>query len=73
MTTYDGFRVERDGAVATITLDVPGKLNRVSMPARDQLGGVRGPRADAVGFVVSRVPAGRLRLEAIAGFLERSP
>ena len=31
MTDYDGFRVERDDerGVATITLDVPGKLNRV--------------------------------------------
>jgi 2-oxoglutaroyl-CoA hydrolase len=37
MTGYDGFRVERDGAVATITLDVPGKLNRVSIEARSQL------------------------------------
>ena len=37
MTEHDGFRVERDGGIATITLDVPGKLNRVSMPARDQL------------------------------------
>ena len=37
--TYDGFRVERDDdrGVATITLDVPGKLNRVSMAERDQL------------------------------------
>jgi 2-oxoglutaroyl-CoA hydrolase len=39
MTDYDGFRVERDGerGVATITLDVPGKLNRVSLAARQQL------------------------------------
>ena len=37
MTDYDGFGVERDGAVATITLDVPGKLNRVSLAARRQL------------------------------------
>jgi 2-oxoglutaroyl-CoA hydrolase len=38
--THDGFRVERDieRRVATITLDVPGKLNRVSIAARDQLG-----------------------------------
>src|SRR5262245_44575835 len=37
--TYDGFRLERDEArgVATVTLDVPGKMNRVSMPAREQL------------------------------------
>ena len=39
MTEYDGFRVERDEArgVATITLDVPEKMNRVSMAAREQL------------------------------------
>ncbi len=37
MTDYDGFRVEHEGDVARITLDVPGKLNRVSMLARDQL------------------------------------
>jgi 2-oxoglutaroyl-CoA hydrolase len=38
--THGGFRVERDSErpVATITLDVPGKLNRVSLAARDQLG-----------------------------------
>lgn len=39
MSGYDGFRVESDGDVATITLDVPGKLNRVSMAARNQLAG----------------------------------
>ncbi|HZQ66824.1 MAG TPA: enoyl-CoA hydratase/isomerase family protein [Gaiellaceae bacterium] len=40
MTAYDGFRLERDEArgIATITLDVPGKLNRVPLAARDQLG-----------------------------------
>jgi 2-oxoglutaroyl-CoA hydrolase len=39
MNDFDGFRVERDEGrgVATITLDVPDKLNRVSMAARDQL------------------------------------
>ena len=39
MSEYDGFRVEHDAerGVATITLDVPGKFNRVSMLARDQL------------------------------------
>jgi 2-oxoglutaroyl-CoA hydrolase len=39
MTEYDGFRVERDEerGVATVTLDVPGKLNRVSLAARSQL------------------------------------
>ena len=43
VSEYDGFRVERDAehGVATMTLDVPGKLNRVSMtrarPARRRL------------------------------------
>ena len=39
MTEYDGFRLarENDRGVATITLDVPEKLNRVSMGARDEL------------------------------------
>lgn len=39
MTEHDGFRLEWDEArgVATITLDVPGKLNRVSLAARRQL------------------------------------
>ena len=39
MTEYDGFRVAReiDRGVATITLDVPDKFNRVSMGARDEL------------------------------------
>ena len=39
MSELDGVRVERDDerALATITLDVPDKLNRVSMRARDQL------------------------------------
>ena len=40
MTELDGIRLERDGHVATITLDVPEKLNRVSMLARDQLAGL---------------------------------
>jgi len=37
--TDEGFRVERDDprGVATITLDVPGKLNRVPLPARERL------------------------------------
>ena len=37
MTELDGFHLDRgDDGVATITLDVPGKFNRVSMLARDQ-------------------------------------
>jgi 2-oxoglutaroyl-CoA hydrolase len=44
MTEYDGFRVAReiDRGVATITLDVPDKFNRVSMGARDELAAVFG-------------------------------
>ncbi len=54
MSAYDGFRVETDGDVATITLDVPGKLNRVSMAARDQLAQVFDEVGadDSVRFVV---------------------
>jgi len=39
--TYDGFHIERDAesGIATITLDVPEKMNRISMAARDQLAG----------------------------------
>jgi 2-oxoglutaroyl-CoA hydrolase len=40
VSEYDGFAVSIADGVATITLDVPGKLNRVSMAARDQLGRV---------------------------------
>jgi 2-oxoglutaroyl-CoA hydrolase len=38
--SYEGFRLERDDTrgVATITLDVPGKFNRLPLAARDQLG-----------------------------------
>jgi 2-oxoglutaroyl-CoA hydrolase len=74
---YDGFRVERDeSGVATITLDVPGKLNRVSMPARDELRTVFDEldRDEAVRFVVL-AGAGEAFTAGgdIPGFLERSP
>ncbi len=38
--TYEGFRVDREEerGIVTITLDVPGKLNRLPLAARDQLG-----------------------------------
>jgi 2-oxoglutaroyl-CoA hydrolase len=56
MTEHDGFRVERDDArgVATITLDVPGKLNRVTLAARSQLAATFGELGgdDAVRAVV---------------------
>jgi 2-oxoglutaroyl-CoA hydrolase len=77
MSEHDGFRVERDSehAVATITLDVPGKFNRVSMNARDELRGVfeELDRDDAVRFVVL-AGAGEAFTAGgdIPGFLQRS-
>ncbi len=75
---YDGFRVYRDGspAVATITLDVPNKLNRLPLPARgqlaavfDELGADDGVRAVVVtGAGVTFTAGGD-----IAAFLEASP
>src|SRR6476659_5731961 len=76
MSELDGFRVERDGQVATITLDVPGKLNRVSMAARDQLASVFAEldADDDVRFVVLTGAGGQFTAGGdIAGFLERSP
>jgi len=75
---HDGFRVERDAVrgVATITLDVPEKLNRVSMLARDQLRRVfeELDADDAVRFVVLAGAGGSFTAGGdIAGFLERSP
>jgi 2-oxoglutaroyl-CoA hydrolase len=78
MSQHDGFRVERDEerGVATITLDVPGKLNRVSMAARDELRGVFEAldRDAAVRFVVL-AGAGETFTAGgdIPGFLQRSP
>ena len=76
MTEYDGFEVERDGDVARITLDVPGKLNRVSMPARDQLASVFAEidADDAIRFAVLGGAGGTFTAGGdIAGFLEKSP
>jgi 2-oxoglutaroyl-CoA hydrolase len=73
--THDGFRLERDGDVATITLDVPDKLNRVSMTARDQLRRVfeELDADDAVRFVVVAGASGQFTAGGdIAGFLTRS-
>jgi 2-oxoglutaroyl-CoA hydrolase len=73
----DGLRVERDGDVATITLDVPEKLNRVSMTARDQLAALFEElgRDDAIRAIVL-TGAGEQAFTAggdIAGFLEQTP
>jgi 2-oxoglutaroyl-CoA hydrolase len=76
MTEYDGFHVDRDGAVARITLDVPGKLNRVSMAARDQLSAVFAEldADEEIRFVVLAGAGGQFTAGGdIAGFLERSP
>ncbi|MGH9041960.1 MAG: enoyl-CoA hydratase/isomerase family protein [Acidimicrobiia bacterium] len=79
MTTYDGFRVEHDEAagIATITLDVPEKLNRVSMPARDQLAGVFAELGvDDRVRVIILTGAGDKAFTAggdVAGFLNASP
>ena len=73
--SYDGFGVERDGDVARITLDVPGKFNRVSMLARNQLRGVfeELDGDDAVRFVVVAGAGGSFTAGGdIAGFLEQS-
>jgi 2-oxoglutaroyl-CoA hydrolase len=77
MSEHDGFRVARDPnrRVATITLDVPGKLNRVSMAARDELRGVfeQLDRDDAIRFVVLRGEGGAFTAGGdIPGFLQRS-
>jgi 2-oxoglutaroyl-CoA hydrolase len=77
MTELDGLRLERDGDVATITLDVPEKLNRVSMPARDQLADLFEElgRDEGVRAIVL-TGAGEKAFTAggdIAGFLEREP
>ncbi len=77
MTELQGFRVERDEArgIATITLDVPGKYNRVPLPARAQmarvfaeLGEDEGVRAIVLTGAGGAFSAGG----DIAGFLEAS-
>ena len=78
MTDYDGFRLERDETrpVATITLDVPGKLNRVSMAARGQLASLFAElAADEAIRVVVITGAGDAFTAGgdIAGFLEVDP
>jgi 2-oxoglutaroyl-CoA hydrolase len=77
VTPYDGFRVERDGrGVATVTLDVPGKLNRVSLGARHELAGAFAELGDDDGTrVVVLTGAGGTFTAGgdIAGFLRASP
>ena len=78
MPQHDGFRVEREGGghVATITLDVPGKLNRVSMAARDELAAVFAELGadDAVRAIVLAGEGGAFTAGGdVGGFLERAP
>jgi 2-oxoglutaroyl-CoA hydrolase len=68
--------VEVAGDVATVTLDVPGKFNRVSMLARDQLAGVFAEldSDEAIRFVVLTGAHGAFTAGGdIPGFLERTP
>jgi len=74
---YDGFRVARDAerGVATVTLDVPDKVNRVSMVARGQLRRLfeELDADEAVRFVVLAGAGASFTAGGdIAGFLERS-
>ena len=76
--TFDGFRVDHDAerGVATITLDVPGKFNRVSMLARDQLAALFAELdgSESERFVVLTGAGGQFTAGGdIAGFLTKSP
>src|SRR4051794_18545695 len=74
--SYEGFRVERDGDVARITLDVPGKFNRVTMLAREQLREIfeELDADDEVRFIVLAGAGGAFTAGGdIAGFLAASP
>ena len=79
MTEFDGLTLTRDAArsVATIALDVPEKMNRVSMAARDRLCALfeEFSRDERVRFVVLQ-GAGDKAFTAggdIAGFLRAEP
>ena len=77
MAEYDGFRVERGPAGrVTITLDVPGKLNRVPLAARDHLGRLFAELgADESVHVIVLTGAGEAFTAGgdIAAFLEEEP
>jgi 2-oxoglutaroyl-CoA hydrolase len=78
VTEYAGFRLERDDArgLATVTLDVPGKLNRVPLAARGQLAHVFAQMAedDGVRYVVLAGEGEAFTAGGdIAAFLEASP
>jgi 2-oxoglutaroyl-CoA hydrolase len=77
--TYDGFHVALDPErrLLTITLDVPEKMNRVSMLAREQLAAVfaQAGADDAVRVVVIEGAGDRAFTAGgdIAGFMQRHP
>jgi 2-oxoglutaroyl-CoA hydrolase len=77
VSELDGLRLERDADVATITLDVPEKMNRLSMPARDQLAALLDElgRDEAVRVIVLTGAGDRAFTAGgdIPGFLEREP
>jgi 2-oxoglutaroyl-CoA hydrolase len=76
VSEYDGFRVEVADGIATVTLDVPGKFNRVSMAARGELSQVFAELDgdEGVRFVVLTGAGGAFTAGGnIAGFLEASP
>jgi 2-oxoglutaroyl-CoA hydrolase len=73
---YEGFRVQTRDGVATITLDVPGKFNRVTLGARAQLDGVFSELGadDSVRFVVLTGAGGTFTAGGdIAAFLRAEP
>jgi 2-oxoglutaroyl-CoA hydrolase len=76
MTEYEGFTVDTRDGVATITLDVPGKFNRVTLGARAQLDEVFAELGadDAVRFVVVTGAGGAFTAGGdVASFLEAGP
>jgi 2-oxoglutaroyl-CoA hydrolase len=77
VSELDGLRLEREADVATITLDVPEKMNRLSMPARDQLAALLDElgRDEAVRVIVLTGAGDRAFTAGgdIPGFLEREP
>src|SRR3954464_16023361 len=76
MTDYDGFGVERSGGVATITLNVPDKFNRVSMNARGELAEAfadLGTDDDVKAIVLTGAGKAFTAGGDIPGFLQRHP
>jgi 2-oxoglutaroyl-CoA hydrolase len=76
MSEHDGFGVDTSNGVARITLDVPGKFNRVSMGARDELAQVFAElgRDEAVRVIVLGGAGEAFTAGGdIAGFLQREP